>query len=95
MSDFDIQPKPLDTIPTKTTKELVEEAVKNLQGVGYDVPTPKVKLNVNDYWNIIKAFLRNEALVQLGMEKKTNWTVIFIIFLVITILITIISIWGK
>jgi ribosome maturation protein Sdo1 len=94
-SGFDIEPKPLDTIPYKSAKEQVEEAIKNLHGVGFEVPAHTVKLKVDDYYNIIKAYLSNKALQTLGFEPKTNWTVLFIIALIITALITIISIWGK
>lgn len=100
-ANFNIEPKPVETIPVST---LMEEAKKTLDKLSdvevekYRIEAAKIKtkFNASDWLNVIKGLAQQKGLQALGLEPNTNFSfkTFALVAIVITIIIIIFSIMG-
>lgn len=77
---IDIQPKPLETQPVETAKEIVAKVIAKLDGVKVEVP--QAKFNWSDAGNLIKQMIVDLTLmVYNGKLGIKFWAVIIVVVL--------------
>lgn len=81
---FNIEPKPVEIIPSKSAKELANKPLTPVvvdDSVGVKAPT----FSLGDYYNILKGFAQRKSLEYLGLEQQVNIKLIMIIGLLIVV----------
>lgn len=96
-SNFNIDPKPVETIPVST---LLEEAKKTLEKISEsDIEkykektlTVRTKLTAQDWLNVIKGLVQQKGLQALGMEPATNFNLKTVAIVAVIIVLIIVAI---
>jgi len=77
-------------IPEKKGFDFPERKIKvpeELQTVDNDVKQKNVQLNIEDYWNILKGYLRKKSLEVIANEKTDDIALYILIAVVIIIVL--------